>query len=1132
MAIFESEDEMNPYADAGDESPYSSDSDIDFDQEDIGSHLCISGHQNNAATSQLSDTSAPLRNGARSYDDKSPFVVDDDLCDDNTTPVHYPSAKRNDRLEKQRQNSNIFTLGKRAISTRPSLDLETAQTSTFAGAVLSSSPTPTTELVAPQGFSTPIRPSRSAVLPNMPSNTAQLSMARDIQSALPTLIAGSPTRLSRSTSYPDLSVLGSGTNAVSAHHAPYHAPYHAPATLGHTYHSSLAPAHRDQPSPAPIQHHHASPIPVHSYYDSPAPLHHYQSLPGPAHPYQTTSAPSYPYQGTPERTQSYPASVEYYTQIPPVSPYGQPVASRPPFNHYTTMSASTVSSMNQSSSASISSFQNTHTSFDDDASTVEDIFVRVQSYQKDTNDRRRLDARARHEREDVTSSPQWRGLYLSIPLGELPSPETCKSLAPPRLKILATVPFTRILYKRSNTTADPTQSNGAFLPPSALLPSFENSSRSYARKPPTLRSNSSSLFCFEKVPLVVNGVEGVCNAKRATGQGGSGRRSHLLSKHSGVIDAIEYFQRQQRLAQGMDPDPASSTPHRSKKAKTTDTANNGPAAAAWNHHHQLDVENLLMRLVAVEGLSFSTVTSNTLKKICHLLNPAILARKVDAQVLTDIIAWDSTGTIVKITKKCALISNFFNNNSVARDIINKLWLSHLNVVRAANTRLPLDSSSAGGHAPPPPTTGTQAHPPPITGAQAPPPPTTGTQAHPPPTTGAQAHPPPTTGMQTPPPPPPPPPPSTGDGPAYMEEEVSFKTANVTRWNSKLNMVARVFDVITVLKPAAEELLKLKSTKEEMTKYQEFNNNLLSEEEVDVLQEIVKLLRPAAKLTHWIGGSGYSTISQVYALAHNILGPSDVYKTGPAIALYEVLESFIKLAWPEDDISDVMLLAMYFNPGCSKLNIWGLENTHQAAEQAAERAAKRTTEDAAARRHAGQDSDQERVQLPPQIPLENRHSTPRPTNRLRAETLIYRAVIQMHADKEIARKRGITNTTNNNNLSYDVNNAISMKFWKVDADCALMAYRALWSDEEVDPAWSDDPAAFWKSKESLPTLASLATLARMFLTIQATSSEAERLFSKAGLIYSARRCRLSDSNFRNVIFFNSLEKTLCEAYFVR
>ena len=118
-------------------------------------------------------------------------------------------------------------------------------------------------------FHYPTRPSRLVALSNKPSNTAQSSMVRDIRSALPTLIAGSPTRFSRSTSYPDLSVLGSGANATSAHHAPYH----APATPGHTYQSPLAPTHRYQSSPTPIQHRHASPLPAHSNYNSPAPVH-------------------------------------------------------------------------------------------------------------------------------------------------------------------------------------------------------------------------------------------------------------------------------------------------------------------------------------------------------------------------------------------------------------------------------------------------------------------------------------------------------------------------------------------------------------------------------------------------------------------------------------------------------------------------------------------------------------------------------------------------------------------------------------------------------------------------------------------------------------------------------------------
>jgi hypothetical protein len=65
--------------------------------------------------------------------------------------------------------------------------------------------------------------------------------------------------------------------------------------------------------------------------------------------------------------------------------------------------------------------------------------------------------------------------------------------------------------------------------------------------------------------------------------------------------------------------------HGSKKAKTTHThaINSGSAASAmWTHRHQVDVENQLMRLVAVEGQSFGTITSATFKRLCCLLNPA------------------------------------------------------------------------------------------------------------------------------------------------------------------------------------------------------------------------------------------------------------------------------------------------------------------------------------------------------------------------------------------------------------------------------------------------------------------------------------------------------------------------------
>lgn len=73
MAIFDSEDKVNPYADSGEESPYSSDSDIDLLQEDTNAAMC-----------QLSDVRTPLRNEVRSFGVNSLFVVDDGLFDNAT----------------------------------------------------------------------------------------------------------------------------------------------------------------------------------------------------------------------------------------------------------------------------------------------------------------------------------------------------------------------------------------------------------------------------------------------------------------------------------------------------------------------------------------------------------------------------------------------------------------------------------------------------------------------------------------------------------------------------------------------------------------------------------------------------------------------------------------------------------------------------------------------------------------------------------------------------------------------------------------------------------------------------------------------------------------------------------------
>ena len=105
----------------------------------------------------------------------------------------------------------------------------------------------------------------------------------------------------------------------------------------------------------------------------------------------------------------------------------------------------------------------------------------------------------------------------------------------------------------------------------------------------------------------------------------------------------------------------------------------------------------------------------------------------------------------------------------------------------------------------------------------------------------------------------------------------------------------------------------------------------------------------------------------------------------------------------------------------------------------------------------------------------------------------------------------------------------LRLAQVNAESYILAYRAVLGNTTRKAKYFESPVVFWQMMEGMDNFASLCYLARMYLTIQATSSESERLFSRAGMVYTARRSWLSGNNFCNAIFFNSLEKTFCQAY---
>ena len=77
---------------------------------------------------------------------------------------------------------------------------------------------------------------------------------------------------------------------------------------------------------------------------------------------------------------------------------------------------------------------------------------------------------------------------------------------------------------------------------------------------------------------------------------------------------------------------------------------------------------------------------------------------------------------------------------------------------------------------------------------------------------------------------------------------------------------------------------------------------------------------------------------------------------------------------------------------------------------------------------------------------------------------------------------------------------------------------LYEYDRIQPAKvSSDPLQWWKIRAN--TLPRLATLARRYLAVQATSASSERLFSAFGLVYEQRRMTLKSDCASAIVFLH-------------
>lgn len=290
----------------------------------------------------------------------------------------------------------------------------------------------------------------------------------------------------------------------------------------------------------------------------------------------------------------------------------------------------------------------------------------------------------------------------------------------------------------------------------------------------------------------------------------------------------------------------------------------------------------------------------------------------------------------------------------------------------------------------------------------------------------------------------------------------------TRWNSRLTLGLRVLKLAEEIEDAVGSIVE-SSVKADADKAKEIKPLLLNPQELQDFQDVCDVLKPAADLTHFIGASKYPTISSVYAKVDGLVPPLGPLVTETARALHQDLELQIKSRFPSSEIPNATLVAMFLNPGCFSTELFTAPSEYLDKAKGLTRRALLTL----ARET---DSQPASVSVPVPAPVVAGGALA----RLRNTTYMYRA------EQELARYA-----------------------------------QTVFEDPAGFGDYLDTPHAFWKEVQS-----DLPLLARLFCAyhcVQATSSESERLFSKAGLLLSARKSSLSSSNFFNMLMHSSYEK---------
>lgn len=328
--------------------------------------------------------------------------------------------------------------------------------------------------------------------------------------------------------------------------------------------------------------------------------------------------------------------------------------------------------------------------------------------------------------------------------------------------------------------------------------------------------------------------------------------------------------------------------------------------------------------------------------------------------------------------------------------------------------------------------------------------------------------------------------------------LSFQSMNATRWNSRHVMAQRVYTLHTFV-AATHEYFINKPPKDQAS-ISDITPHMLTVNDLNILADLDRILGPAASFTNWAGSTVSPTISRLYIKVGDTLPSSNNVHTDVGRDVHRIMTDGIEKTWDPQDMPDVVLKAMYLNPATLRHKMWDTPQTGPY----------RTTLDEGGimADKAPTIEDQDGT-VPGTAPTVERKAEKAPTMKDKVEDLLRMELFaKLRATEDPKRYK-------DQDIVRDVN-------------LFLGQYESHVQEHEEDISnYLDAPHLYWKENNDLDLYwaEGLSDLAREYLSVQATSCEAERTFSKAGHIINALSTSINTFRFQNIIFSNSYRLAL-------